>query len=299
MAIKKEHYERTLLDRLQDFSRDIFTNPSALIGTIIVTTMISVSLVGPSIAPFDPTAIHGADRLQGPIFLDAENSKYILGTDNLGRDLLSRTLLGGRGTLLLGMLASGLALAVGVPIGMFSGYVGGKVDEVIMRFMDALLSLPGLLLALLILTTLSSNIWNAIIAVGIGNIPPLSRIIRSATISEKQEEYVLAAEARGESTLSVLFGEIFPNIISVIVVEGTIRVGFAILAGSSLSFLGLGAQPPTPDWGYMVAQARVHTYSSIWFLLWPALALATTILGFNILGDGLRDVLDPQVTSRD
>jgi peptide/nickel transport system permease protein len=203
-------------------------------------------------------------------------------------------MLGGRVSLFLGTLATGLGLILGIPIGLISGYIGGQVDEAIMRLMDALMSFPSLLLALLILTTLSSSIWNAIAAIGIVYAPRIARIVRGSTLSAKQQEYVQAAEARGESSLYIMFGEIFPNITAPIVVEASIRVGFAILVGTSLSFLGLGAQPPTPDWGYMIAEARNHLYSSFWYLLWPSVALGMTVTGFNLLGDGLRDQLNLQ-----
>ena len=276
---------------------ELLDNPSALIGLTIIVLAVSASLFGPYITSFDPTETNPTDRFEGPSFLESDNSQYLLGTDNYGRDLLTRTLLGGRSSLLIGFGSAGLGLLLGIPIGLITGYSGGRVDEITMRVMDALMSFPSLLLALLILTTLSSSIWNAILAVGIAYFPRIARVVRSATISVKNEEYVLAAEARGESQTQIIFGEILPNVMSPIVVEGTIRIGFAILVGSSLSFLGLGAQPPTPDWGYMVAQARVYSHQSVWFLLWPALALGITVTGFNLLGDGLRDILDPQTTS--
>jgi len=279
--------------RAKRFLKQLLKNPSALVGLIIVISVITLSLAGPAIATYDPTENHMTDRFEGPSFVDAD-SQYLLGTDNYGRDLFSRVLLGGRSSLLIGLSSAGLGLLLGVPIGLLTGYAGGRVDEVIMRLMDALMSIPSLLLALLILTTLSSSIWNAIIAVGMAYFPRIARVVRSSTISVKNEEYVQAAEARGESSLRIMFEEILPNVASPIVVEGTIRVGFAILVGSSLSFLGLGAQPPTPDWGYMVNIARTYTFNSPWFLLWPSVAIAITVTGFNLLGDGLRDILDPQ-----
>jgi peptide/nickel transport system permease protein len=278
---------------------ELVSNPSALVGTIIIVLTLTAAIAGPAITSHDPTESNTQQRFAGPSLLDSDNSEYFLGTDNYGRDLITRTLLGGRSSLLLGISSAGLGLLIGVPLGLIAGYSGGKIDEIIMRLMDSLMSFPSLLLALLILTTLSSSIWNAIIAVGIAYFPRIARVVRSATISVKNEQYVTAAEARGESSVSIMFKEILPNITSPIVVEGTIRIGFAMLIGSSLSFLGLGAQPPTPDWGYMIAQARVYTYDSMWFLLWPALALGITVTGFNLLGDGLRDILDPQTTSED
>ncbi|GGJ16951.1 ABC transporter permease [Halobellus salinus] len=296
MSVETESYRNpSISTRLGTFAREFLTNPVAASGAFIVLSAILVSVFGPYLVT-DPTVTDPASRFAAPSFLDPSSS-FLLGADQYGRDILARVIVGGRSTILLGVSASALGLALGVPIGLLTGYLGGKVDEVVMRLMDALMSFPSLLLGLLILTTLSSSIWNAILAVGIAYFPRIARVVRSSTISVKNEEYVKAAEARGESTVSIIFREILPNVTSAIIVEGTIRVGFAMLVGSSLSFLGLGAQPPAPDWGYMVAQARVTVYQSPYFLLWPSLALAYTVTGFNLLGDGLRDILDPQTRS--
>ncbi|ELZ24631.1 peptide ABC transporter permease [Haloterrigena salina JCM 13891] len=186
-------------------------------------------------------------------------------------------------------------MSMGVPIGVFSGYIGGRVDELIMRLMDTLMSIPSLLLALLIVAMMGPGLFNAVIAIATVYTPRIARVVRSSTLSVKQEEFIRAAEARGESRLYICFREILPNISSPVIVEGSIRVGFAILTGASLSFLGLGTQPPTPDWGYMISTAYDHLWSTIWYWLWPSVWLGATILGFNLLGDGLRDVLDPRV----
>lgn len=278
---------KTILRRLKTPSISL-VNRKVIVGLALLSPLALGSVIGPVIVPHDPNSTFVAHQLEGP------SAQFLLGTDHLGRDLLSRVMLGGRVSLFLGTLATGLGLILGIPIGLISGYIGGQVDEAIMRLMDALMSFPSLLLALLILTTLSSSIWNAIAAIGIVYAPRIARIVRGSTLSAKQQEYVQAAEARGESSLYIMFGEIFPNITAPIVVEASIRVGFAILVGTSLSFLGLGAQPPTPDWGYMIAEARNHLYSSFWYLLWPSVALGMTVTGFNLLGDGLRDQLNLQ-----
>lgn len=282
--------------------RQLYRNPKSRFGIFVLTPIVLASVfarpfdvagitVQPfSLAPHDPLQTDIANRYAPP------GGTYLLGTDHVGRDILSRTLLGGRTSLLLGAGATLLALVMGVPIGMVAGYKGGRIDEALMRLMDSLMSIPTLLLGILILTVLPPSVWNVIIAVGIVYAPRISRVVRSATLSETTEEYVLAAEARGESDGYILFREIFPNITAPIVVEGSIRVGFAILIGTSLSFLGLGAQPPYPDWGFMIATARGHIYQTPWFLLWPSLALAATVLSINMLGDGLRDILDPKVS---
>ncbi|WP_244510071.1 ABC transporter permease [Halogranum gelatinilyticum] len=243
------------------------------------------------IAPYDPTATHVADKFAGP------GGQYLLGTDNYGRDLLSRVLYGGRASIIIGLVSTAFGLVFGVPIGIVSGYLGGRFDEVMMRLMDTLLSIPSLLLALLVVTVLGSGIVNTILAIGVVFTPGIARITRSSTLSVKNEEYITAAEARGESVYRIAFREILPNVSSPILVEASIRVGFGILIGTSLSFLGLGTQPPFPDWGYMISVSRSHLHSSIWFMLWPSLALGFTIMGFNLIGDALRDVMDSKVHS--
>lgn len=263
----------------------IAQNKKARAGLILLVPILVVTLLGPEIAPRDPLQTHPADRLEGP------SMTYWLGTDHLGRDLLSRVILGGRTSLFLGFVSTGLAVLAGVPIGLFAGYSGGRIDEFLMRVMDMIMSVPTLLLGILILSVLPQNIWNAIVAIGIVYTPRISRVTRSATLSVNQEEFILAAKSRGESNFHILFREIFPNIMPPVLVEASIRFGFAILVGASLSFLGLGAQPPIPDWGFMVATARNYIWQSPWFILWPGLAISMTIFGVNLLGDGLRDVV--------
>lgn len=289
---------RKWLRRSTSVLEQITKNTNATIGILIIFLAIFGAWVGPGLTPHDPTESNPGERFAGPAIIDSDNSQYLLGTDNYGRDLLTRTLAGGKISLMMGFSSIFLALLLGVPMGLFTGYKGGTVDEILMRFMDALISFPSLLLALLVLALLSSSMWNAAIAVAIAYFPRIARVVRSSTMSVKNEEYVLAAEARNESDFSIMFTEILPNILSPIIVEGTVRIGFALLVASTLSFLGLGAQPPTPDWGYMVSQGRMYTHETIWFLLWPGLVLGVTVMGFNLLGDGLRDILDPETNER-
>lgn len=268
----------------------ILTNPRILVGLAFLLPILAMAILGEAIAPYDPTVAHVADRYAGP------GGQYLLGTDHLGRDLLSRVLLGGRTSLLLGFGATALALTLGVPIGLFAGYSKGRVDEVLMRTMDIIMSVPTLLLGLLILVVLPSSILNVILAIGVVYAPRIARVTRSATLSVSEEEYVMAAKARGESNVYILFREILPNVTGPIVVEGSVRVGYAIMIGTSLSFLGLGTGPPNPDWGFMIATARGHIYQTPWFIIWPSLALLITVMSTNLIGDGLRDVLDPRAT---
>jgi peptide/nickel transport system permease protein len=260
--------------------------PVALaVGGAILGVVLVVSALTPWIAPYPATDQHMLDRLKPP------GAKFLLGTDQYGRDLLSRTLVGARTALSLGLGAVALGLALGVPIGLAAGYAGGWLEDIVMRVVDAMLAFPSLLLALLVITALGASTGHALLAIGVANAPGVARIVRSAALALRDAEFVLAAQARGERHLYVMFGEILPNVLPPVVVEATIRVGFAILAGASLSFLGLGVQPPTADWGLMIREARQYVFLSPWPLLVPGAALGLTIVAFNLFGDGLRDRL--------
>jgi peptide/nickel transport system permease protein len=265
----------------------LLTNPKVVFGLSVLLPMVLISALGKTITPHDPLQINIADKYAEP------GGTYILGTDNLGRDLLSRVIVGGQSSLLLGFSATAISMTFGVPIGLVAGYMKGRVDEYLMRLMDIMMSIPVLLLGILILVALPSSLFNVIMAIGVVFVPRIARVTRSATLSESQESYVMAAKSRGESTQYILFKEILPNVMAPIVVEASVRVGYAILIGTSLSFLGLGAGPPNADWGYMIATARNHIYETPWFLLWPSIALLITIMATNLLGDGLNDVLNP------
>jgi peptide/nickel transport system permease protein len=278
-------------DQMIQIIKKLWENTSGKISILILVPICTVVLLAPVLPLQDPNATGGAYKLVGPL-----TEGFYLGTDHYGRDLLARTITGGRTSLMLGIMSVALSLIGGIPLGIFAGYKGGNIDEVIMRFMDVLMSFPTLIFALLILVVLGGSILNAILAVGLVFTPRVARIVRSSTLAVKNKEYVKAAEARGESQSYIMFGEILPNISSDIIVEATIRIGFGILIGTSLSFLGLGAQPPTADWGNMIAQARNYIWNSPWFLLWPSITLGLSVIGFNLLGDALRDVLDPEVT---
>jgi peptide/nickel transport system permease protein len=263
----------------------IARSPALVVGGAILALVLVIGVAAPWIAPYPTTEQHMLDRLKPP------GARFVLGTDQYGRDLLSRTLVGARPALVLGLGAVALGLALGVPIGLLAGYVGGRLDDVVMRVVDAMLAFPSLLLAVLIITALGASTGHALLAIGVANAPGVARIVRSATLALREAEFVLAARARGERHLYVMFGEIFPNVLAPVVVEATLRVGFAILAGASLSFLGLGVQPPTADWGLMIREARQYVFQSPWPLLAPGTALAVTIVAFNLFGDGLRDRL--------
>jgi peptide/nickel transport system permease protein len=265
--------------------RVLTVSPTMIIGSIIVAATILITAISIYVTPYEITEMHFLDRLKGPTI------NFIFGTDQYGRDIFSRVLVGGRTALTLGLGAVLLQLLLGIPIGLVTGYFGGKTDEVLMRLMDTLISIPSLLMALLILSALGGSMFNAMLAIGIVGAPRIGRVVRSSTLSVKNEEFVLAAKARGESHIFIMFGEILPNVLSPIIIEATIGVGFAIMIGASLSYLGLGVQPPQADWGLMIRQAREYLFSSPYPMLFPGLALAGTIIGFNLLGDGLRDFI--------
>ncbi len=262
-----------------------FESLAFLVGGVALVLVLALTVLAPWVAPYVPTDQHVLDRLKPP------SGRFLLGTDQYGRDLLSRTLVGGRAALVLGVGAVLLGLSLGVPIGLTAGYFGGRLDDVVMRLVDAMLAFPALLLALLIITALGASTGHALLAIGVANVPGIARIVRSVTLSLREAEFVLAAGARGEGHLYVMFGEIFPNVLPSVVVEATIRIGFAILAGASLSFLGLGVQPPQADWGVMIREARQYAFESSWPMVAPGVALGVTIIAFNLFGDGLRDRL--------
>jgi peptide/nickel transport system permease protein len=261
-------------------------------GAVIVAAVVVTAVAGPLVAPFPYDEMHFGDRLQAP------NRTYVLGTDEFGRDVLSRTLVGARLSLFMGVAATFVCMALGVPIGLIAGYHRGRVDELIMRAMDVVMSFPPILLGLLILAVTPPNLWKTALAVGLVYVPSIVRITRSVTLGLAGEEFVQAARARGEGAAYILGAEILPNAWPPIIVEASLRVTFAILLSAALSFLGLGAQPPSSDWGLMIGEARAFVDSAPWVAIAPGLAMCVTVVGINLLGDGLRELLDPRLAKR-
>jgi peptide/nickel transport system permease protein len=222
---------------------------------------------------------------------------HLFGTDQFGRDILARVMFGARVSLTSGLLVVLLAMLTGVPLGLIAGYYGGSTDQVISRGIDILLAFPGFLLALAIVSVLGPSLTNAMLAVAISSIPVFTRVVRGSVLSEKAREYILAARALGCGRGRIIFRHLLPNIMGPILVLATLRIGTAILTTAMLSFLGLGAQPPTPEWGEMLATARPYIRQAWWLTLFPGMAITVTVLAVNLLGDGLRDVLDPKLRS--
>jgi ABC-type dipeptide/oligopeptide/nickel transport system permease subunit len=279
------------IERFQRFTRQFRNNTKAMIGLAIVLSLVVVAIFAPFIAPYSISHTSVADRTQSP------SMEHLFGTDDLGRDIFSRVVMGSRISLKVGFGAITGALLIGTIIGLVSGYYGGIVDELLMRFMDAAMSFPPILLALTLMVVLGPELTNVIIALAFVYTPYIARVARSATLSERNEAYVESAIARGESNPHIIFREVLPNCSAPLLVQGSLNIAFAMLAEASLSFLGLGAQPPTPSWGLMINNGSGFMQSAPWIIIFPGIAIAVTVIGFNLLGDGLRDVLDPKVDS--
>ena len=267
----------------------LLRNPLGLVGAVILLAVAVVIILGPALAPYDPLQFHPKNRLEGP------SAAFWFGTDQFGRDVFSRMLVGARSTVLFGVVATALGTVAGTLIGLLSGFVGGRTDDLVMRFMDAMMAIPNLLLSLLIVTVLGVSTVNAVIAIAISFTPGMARVARSVTLSVRTRDYVNAAIARGEGRGYVVLREILPNVVAPVVVESSIRVAIAIMLGATLSFLGLGIQPPASDWGLMVAEARNYMFRNPWLVVWPAVAIGSVAVAFNMFGDGLRDALNPTV----
>lgn len=263
--------------------------PQLVAGGALAGAIILLVLLAPAIAPYPYDEFHAASRFAPP------SAAFWLGTDEFGRDVLSRVLLGGRLSLAMGFGATLLSFAVGVPAGLAAGFFRGRIDEALMRGADVLMAIPPVLLGLLILAVTPPSLWKTAAAVGIVYIPPVARIARSLALALGEEEFVMAARARGEGTAYILFAEILPNAWPPLIVEAGLRVSYAILLGSALSFLGLGAQPPSSDWGLMISEARDFINQAPWIALVPGMAMCLLVIGINLAGDGLREMLDPRL----
>lgn len=264
---------------------------SLMIGGGIVGMFLILAAIGPYITPYPFDQFHFSTRLAPP------SADFWWGTDRYGRDIFSRVIHGTRLTVFMAGTGTLIGVSFGLLIGLFSGYVGGWIDEVLMRLTDIAMSFPGLLLAMLVVAVLGSNEVNAVISIGIVFTPKVARVVRSATLGLRHVQFVEAAEVRGESNSFIIFREILPNVWPPIIVEACIRLSYAVLLVVSLSYLGLGAQPPAPDWGLMIAKERAFLVSASWVVLAPAAAIVSLIIGVNLLGDGMREWLAARKTA--
>lgn len=269
--------------------RQLRRNRGALTGAVVLTVLVLVALLAPVLSPADPLEVRPERRLQPP------SRAHPFGTDELGRDVLSRVLYGARLSLTVGLISVGVAVAGGVSLGLAAGYLGGWVDTLLMRVVDVLLAFPGMLLAIVVAGTLGPGLRNVMLAVGIFGVPVYARVVRASTLAAREQEYVEALRALGASDLRIVLGHILPNVSAPIIVLATVGVATSILSAAGLSFVGLGAQPPTPEWGAMLSQARPYLGHEWWLATFPGAAIMVTVLAINLVGDGLRDVLDPRL----
>ncbi|WP_430884340.1 ABC transporter permease [Fusibacter sp. JL216-2] len=264
---------------------------TAVLGIVLVAIFLGMALFAPVIADYEGQAlkINVMERLQGP------SADHIFGTDEFGRDIFARVVYGTRISLFVGIISVSIALSIGGFLGAIAGYYGGKIDNVIMRVLDVILAVPTILLAITIVASLGASMINLMIAVGISNIPGFARIVRASVLSVKDQEFIEAAKAIGAKDYIIILKHVLPNSMAPIIVYATLKVATAIMATASLSFIGLGVQPPTPEWGSMLAGGRQYIRDQMYIVMYPGLAIVLTVLSLNLIGGGLRDALDPKL----
>ncbi len=273
----------------------LWRNKTAVAGLIIITVFIFCGILAPYLSPHDPLEVSLYDQIKPPVWHETGTWNNILGTDDLGRDILSRLIYGARVSLAVAVFSVGLAFFFGTLLGCISGYYKGSLDNIIMRIMDMILSFPYILLAIVVVAYLGPSLRNAMIAIAITYIPRFARIVRGSVLEECEKDYVTSARAIGARDWRIIFIAVLPNCLGPLIVQTTLSCASAILDAAALSFLGLGAQPPTPEWGAMIAQSRALILRASWVMTFPGLAILFAVLGFNLLGDGLRDALDPRL----
>ena len=285
MSKKKERKSSLLLETLAR----IWENPGARVGTILFALIVLVCVFAPYVAPYGPNDMDLMSMFKGP------SKAHLFGSDGMGRDQLSRILYGGRYSLALGLCAAIVGSGVGAIIGSVAGYFGGRTETLIMRLMDIWSSLPSMLLCILISATLGAGFVNTVIALAVGNAPTGVRLIRGQILSERSKEYLEAAESINCSKPTIMFKHMLPNVISPVIVDMTMGIGMNITMAAALSYIGLGVQPPTPEWGAMLADARTHILNYPYLIMFPGIIIALTVLAINLIGDGLRDAMDPKL----
>lgn len=262
---------------------------TAIVGLVVLAGFIFATAVAPTLLPYDPTAADFEKVLQWP------SPTHPLGTDQLGRDLLTRIVYGTRVSFLIGIMAVGLSAVLGVPVGLVSGYYGGKVDIAVQRLVDLMLAFPGFLLALTLIAVLGVGVVNVVVAVGLATAPVYVRLVRGVALSIRSLVYVEAAQALGADERRIILRHVLPNCLAPVIVQSTLQLGAAILTAAGLGFLGLGVKPPTPEWGTMLGEGQTYLFSSWYIATFPGIAIFLAVMAFNLLGDGLRDALDPRM----
>jgi ABC-type dipeptide/oligopeptide/nickel transport system permease subunit len=286
MKSAKQYDKESLRYKLHLFVR----NKLALVGLIVLIFIFGLVIFGPFLSPYDPLAIDFSAKLVPP------SPEHLLGTDNYGRDLVSRIFSGARYTLLAAFISVLIGLTLGAPLGVISGYFGKTTDLILMRIMDILMSFPPLILAMAIVSGLGSSLMNASIAIGISYVPHFARLVRSRAVTVKRMDYVQAAVSIGSSRIRILLSDVFPNCITPLIVQATVYAGYGILWVAGLSFIGLGAKLPTPEWGLMIAEGRQYIVSGEWWVtIFPGIFIMLGVTGFTLIGDGLREVLNPKL----
>jgi dipeptide transport system permease protein len=280
---------------LKEFWHYFSMNRGAVIGLVVFMLLVLIALFAPIVAPYMPQAQDKTAFLVPPVWQKGGDPRYLLGTDPVGRDMLSRLIYGARYSLLIGAVVVSISLVGGITLGLLAGYFRGWVDVVIMRVMDLILSFPSLLLALVLVTILGPGLFNAMLAIALVLQPHFARLARGAVMAEKNREYVISARVAGAGHLRLMLITILPNCLGPLIVQATLSFSNAILEAAALGFLGLGAQPPTPEWGTMLATAREFILRAPWVVTFPGLAILVTVLAINLIGDGLRDALDPKL----
>lgn len=283
------YFKISISSAVSSLVRAFNTNKASWVGLALFLSVVILALLAPIIAPHDPIEQNILDRLEGP------SAEYWLGTDTFGRDIFSRIIWGARISLAIAIFSIGAALVVGTIIGLLAGYIGGRFDVIVMQIMDVLLAFPGLILGLIVVAMLGPSITNLAIAIAITAIPPFARIARAPTIAVKDREFIDAGRALGYSNRRLIFGHILPNIAPEVLVMGSLWLATAIRVEASLAFVGLGVNPPTPTWGGMIREGFESILDSYWLALCPSIAILIVVLGLNLLGDGLRDAVDPRL----
>lgn len=286
--------------------RRLFQRRSAIVGLILLGALSATAIFAPWIAPYHPEqvliGIENVERREAPCIhllgCPADHPQHLMGIDGNVRDEFSRVVYGSQFSLVIGFASVGFAIVIGTLLGALAGYLGGWLDNAIMRVMDVLLAFPALLLAIAIVAVLGPGLINALLAIGIVTIPAYARVMRASVLSVKETNFVAASRALGAGTLRILFGSVLPNAMTPLIVLGTLEIASAILSAAALSFLGLGAQPPTPEWGSMLSTERNQVFTAPHLVFFPGLAITLTVLGFNLLGDGLRDAFDPRLAAK-